>query len=286
MSASLNETPVSSILRSPIFLIFSGLLAVIFLGSIDFLTGYEISFSLFYLAPIAAVSWYTGRRLGLTVSTFAALTWLAADVASGQVYSSPLINIWNTLIRFGFFALFTLLLERLRESYRRERELARTDRTTATANSRSLYERAQMELDRVRRFQHPLTFAIIDLDNFKMVNDRFGHIVGDEVLKAVAVCMQRDLRITDLVARLGGDEFAILMPETDQIGAQAAVTKIRSNLIHEMNSHHWPVTFSIGVMTYHSAPPSVEAMIHMADELMYAVKGTTKDGVRYKQFSG
>ena len=267
--------------RSLLFWSIASTVSVVLLGMIDFLTGYEISFSLFYLAPISMASWFAGFRLGLVVSIASAITWLLAEIASGQNYSSPLISAWNTLIRLGFFVTVTVLVDKQRESYQREKELARTDRTTGIANSRHFYELAQMELERARRFGHPFALAFIDLDNFKAVNDRFGHTQGDEVLRTVGDLVKRMSRATDRVARLGGDEFALLLPETDKTGARAAVSKLHAEMLAQMQKHNWPVTFSIGVVIFIAPPESVAVMVQVADELMYSVKAGSKNGVRY-----
>jgi hypothetical protein len=85
--------------KGPLFWGVASILTVILLGWIDYSTGYEVSFSLFYLAPIAAASWFAGRRMGLLLSGISAFTWLIAEVASGNRYTNPFINVWNTLIR-------------------------------------------------------------------------------------------------------------------------------------------------------------------------------------------
>lgn len=272
--------------RGTIFWAIVCILTVILLGVIDLLTGYEFSFSLFYLAPIFAASWFAGLRLGLIISAASTATWLFADLESGSAVTTPLVTMWNILIRFWFFAVVSLLLDRLRDAYQKEQELARMDRTTGVSNSRYFYELAQFELEHARRFVHPFTIAYMDLDNFKEVNDRLGHAGGDEVLQTVCGNARRLLRATDVIARLGGDEFAILLPGTDRTGAEAVLSKIHSSLMTEMQSHDWPVTFSIGVVTFTAPPISVDAMIHSADELMYSVKRETKNGVRYENLTG
>lgn len=272
--------------RSESFLKTTTVTFVILLGFIDQLTGYEYSFSLFYLAPISAASWLVGRRWGLTISLLSAVTWLIADISSGDVLSSPFINVWNSLIRLGFFVIVTLLMTSLRQSFEREQDLARSDRTTGAANSRHFYELAQIELDRTRRSGHHFTIAYVDLDNFKYVNDHFGHAQGDEVLKLVATTAQSHLRTSDMFARLGGDEFAILLADTGQIGAQAAIPKIRLDLLEKMKDQNWPVTFSIGVVTFTKPPATVDDMLHAADELMYSVKTNNKNNVRYETRDG
>jgi len=147
-------------------------------------------------------------------------------------------------------------------------------------------ELVDLEIARSRRYRHPLSIAYLDLDNFKTVNDRFGHSVGDKVLHITVQNTRHLLRKIDVVARLGGDEFAILLPETDQPAARAAVTKIRTHLLTEMRKNDWPVTFSIGVLTCLEMPRNTDELIKQADNLMYSVKNSGKDSVNYAVYSG
>ncbi len=139
-------------------------------------------------------------------------------------------------------------------------------------------------MDRAARYQHPFTLAYIDLDNFKLVNDRFGHATGDRALSTVAGFIREHSRRTDALARLGGDEFALLLPETDEDVARAAIAKLRKGLTQEMQRHGWPVTFSIGVVTCRACPGSADELIAAADRLMYSVKNGGKDDDRYSVY--
>jgi diguanylate cyclase (GGDEF)-like protein len=272
--------------RSKWFWLVTGLLLVAFLGLIDYMTGYEIAFSLLYLVPITLVTWFAGRRMGVLDSLAGGLSWYLAELAAGRVYASPLILYWNTLTRLTFFLIVTFLLAALRKALEDERELARTDYLTGVANQRFFYELAEQEINRSARYLHPFTVAYIDLDNFKIINDRFGHFTGDLVLRAVADRMKGCLRKTDGVGRLGGDEFAVLFSETGPEAARAAVSKLRVQLLAEMHQGNWPVTFSIGVTTFITAPPSVDEMIRLTDELMYTVKKEHKNAVAYEIYEG
>ncbi len=256
------------------------------IGIVDFLTGYEMSFSAFYVLPVAIVTWFTSRRLGLVTSLAGASAWLWADVTAGHSYSYPLIPIWNTLIRLAFFVIITLLLSALRRILEREREFARVDNLTGAVNLRFFYDLAQMEIDRIQRYKHPFTMAYIDLDNFKTVNDQFGHPVGDQVLRTVASSARKYLRKTDIVARLGGDEFALLLPETNEESARVALSKIQDGLLEEMRIGNWPITFSIGALTCSAAPHKTEDLVKMADELMYSVKRESKNSIKYFTYAG
>lgn len=255
-------------------------------GTCDFLTGYELSFSLFYIFPISLVTWFTSRRYGLLVSLASAVVWYGADAAAAHQYSHPLIPVWNTLIRFAFFILITFLLAAIQRGAERERELAHTDFLTGAVNSRLFFNLLQMEIDRSQRNRNPFTLAYIDLDNFKQVNDRFGHTTGDEVLRIVVRHCTNHLRKTDVVSRLGGDEFALLLPDTDQQSAQAVLAKMQSSLLEKMRENNWPITFSIGALTCTTAPPSTNELVKMADELMYSVKRESKNAIKYSTYAG
>ena len=245
----------------------------------DYLTGNEITFSLFYLAPIVLVTWAVNRNAGLLVSLLSSLTLLVAEVAAAQTYSHPMVYLWNTLFRTVFYVIVTYLMTELQKARREEQLAARTDFVSGAANARYFNELLQMEINRIRRYPHPITMVYLDIDNFKMVNDLFGHPMGDEVLRFIASELKSQLRKTDIIARLGGDEFALLLPSTRESEAQVVVSKLHGHLIQMMRQKNWPVTFSMGVVTCVAPPHSVEQLISMADELMYKVKNSTKNGI-------
>jgi diguanylate cyclase (GGDEF)-like protein len=267
--------------RSPLFCILVGILSIGLLGVIDALTGNEITFSLFYLAPIVVITWSVNQNAGLFMSFLGALTLLAAEIAAGQTYSQPYIYVLNTLIRTIFYVFVTYLVAQLQEARREEQRVARIDFVTGVTNRRYFNELLQMEIERIRRYPHPITLVYIDIDNFKRVNDLFGHQIGDEVLRCIAEELKSQLRGTDCVARLGGDEFALLLPSAHQPQAELVVSKLHDHLRAEMKRRNLPVTFSMGSVTCVMSPYSAEQLISMADELMYAVKNDTKDAVRF-----
>ena len=267
------------------FWIITGSVSIIIIGILDYLTGYEMAFSLFYLFPVTLLTWFLGRPLGYAASLGSAAMWLAADIASGNPYTLPVI-VWNSAIRFSFFLIVTLLLAALKESAQRERELSRMDNLTGAANGRFLTELMQREIDRSQRDQQPFSLVYIDLDNFKSVNDQLGHSTGDRVLRIFVQHAKNQLRKVDTVARLGGDEFALLMPETDQAAAQTAMLRVLKSLQDEMVRNNWPVTFSVGVLTCTHIPQTCDELLKRADDLMYTVKNNGKDSVRYAIYKG
>jgi len=253
------------------------------LGIIDTLTGKELDFSLFYVIPILIVTWHTGLGLGIVFSLISALVWLLSDVLSGNV---TLLSIyaWNTLIRLGFFLTIVFLLSRLLTVLEHQREIAHTDYLTGALNSLFFYNVLQMEINRSLRYKNPFTIAYIDLDNLKTVNYEFGYATGDKVLCFVANQIKKSLRKVDLVARLGSDEFALLMPETNQKSAQVVLSKLQHNILAGMQKNNWPVTLSIGVLTCIDTPPTANEAIKKVDDLMYSVKKSSKNNIKYATY--
>lgn len=272
--------------RSKLFGIVVGFALIAAVGILDFLTGYEFAFSLFYLIPISLVTWLTGRRLGIVASLVSAAAWLISDVAAGNPYSHPAIYAWNTFMGFGFFVIIALLLSSLRRALEHERELARTDYLTGAMNSRFFFDLLQTEINRSQRYKNPFTIAYIDMDNFKTVNDEFGHTTGDQVLRFVVDQVRKHLRKTDVVARLGGDEFALLLPETNQESAQVVLSKLQSDILAGMQQSNWPVTLSIGVLTCIDAPQATDDIVRTVDDLMYSVKRSSKNAIKYSTYTG
>ncbi len=262
------------------FWIILGILLLFIVALLDFVTGVELSFSIFYLIPIILFTWSIGGDVGFAVAGISAAIWLFIEVISVPQQSTTFVYFWNAIIRLGFFLLPVLLLRNLE----REKEHARTDYLTTALNTRSFHEVAQRELDRSVRYQHPFTVAFIDIDNFKTINDTFGHTFGDVVLRTISQNIQRNLRRTDLIARVGGDEFAILLPEVDSDTARVAISKMQQKLMEEMLSNKWPVTFSIGVITLNAPQFTVDEIIGMADKMMYSVKNHGKNDIKYATY--
>ena len=272
--------------RGKPFWVSAGVVLVIILGFIDYLSGYELNIALFYLVPIFMVVWFTDGQMGLVFSVGSTLAGFIANYSAGQTYSSLTIYVWNTVLRLGFYLVVAWLGATLKKAYTINRELARTDYVTGAISIRYFYELAEIEMRRAQRYKRPFTLAYIDLDIFKAVNDRLGHSAGDRVLRAVTQGICRQVRPADTLARLGGDEFALLLPETDDEEAKTVINRIHASLVDEMLRNGWMVTFSVGVQTFQEVPKTVDEMLKMADRAMYAVKADGKNGVNYNIYTG
>ncbi|HLL73438.1 MAG TPA: diguanylate cyclase [Pyrinomonadaceae bacterium] len=272
--------------RSKFFLITLGFLLVVLQSVINYLTGPDIPFFIFYLLPISLVAWLVGRRAAFYISLFSAASYFLTEQLTGHFDGRPFIPYFNALAQLSAFLFVTYFVSALRRSHDHERELARTDDLTSVINRRSFFEASQQEINRARRHKHPFTVAYMDVDDFKLINDRYGHSIGDTVLKSVAQTIKNSLREIDVVARLGGDEFVILMPETGEEAAQAVVSRVHSNIMDKIHEYGWPITFSIGVVTWTTPPRTVDVMLKRADDAMYEVKNNGKNQVTHLKLSG
>lgn len=263
-----------------------GFALAVFLGVLDYLTGPDLSFLIFYFFPVFIGSWFGGRNAGYSITVLSSFAWLIDEVLSKPPHVHPSVPYWNVGVKLGSFFLFSFLLASLHDALRHQKELARTDDLTGIENRRSFLDAVSSELGRLRRYLHPFTVVYMDVDHLKEVNDVFGHSTGDGLLKAVAIAMLRSIRETDHAARLGGDEFALLLPETDQAGARVVIDRLKKTLDQSVNKKQWPVTFSMGVLTCYEPPDSVDTAIRKADQLMYAVKTSGKNNVKFGSFEG
>jgi diguanylate cyclase (GGDEF)-like protein len=163
----------------------------------------------------------------------------------------------------------------LNDELTRVRLLSLTDELTGLPNRRAFLRRIEDEVARVQRYGFPLSLALIDLDHFKQINDKYGHAGGDEVLQMYSKNILSIFRHHDLVARYGGEEFAVLLPNTDAEGSLRALTKVKNRA----GETHWqnngdmiPVpTFSSGVSLYKPGE-TASAFIERADKALYRAK--------------
>jgi two-component system, cell cycle response regulator len=165
----------------------------------------------------------------------------------------------------------------------RAEALSVTDDLTQLYNSRYLKQVLRREVKRASRSGRPLSLLFIDLDGFKAVNDTHGHLTGSQTLVEAAAVIRRSARETDVVARFGGDEFALILPDTGAEGAAAVADRIRERV----EEHRFLVgeslairlTVSVGVGTLPDVAGSAEELIRAADQAMYRVKDSGKNGV-------
>ncbi len=165
--------------------------------------------------------------------------------------------------------------------YHQARLTSITDALTGVGSRKMLEDTLDTEHVRAQRYATPFSVAIIDLDNFKSINDTLGHAVGDDALKKLSVCMKEKLRNSDILARYGGDEFVVLMPETTTDEAQVMVDRLRC-AVHEIRlAHETPITISCGVaQSLLDEDRSPSDVMRRADLALYDAKSAGRDCVK------
>lgn len=175
------------------------------------------------------------------------------------------------------------------ELYESTRIMSVTDGLTGLANYREFYLSLGKELERARRYSHAVSVVMVDVDDFKKFNDRYGHMAGDRALKSVADLLRQCVRANDVVARYGGEEFAIILPESTPAGALMLAERIKT----EVAAHDFladsgggrQLTVSVGIYSSEKGTDSVEQLVGFADEAVYSAKNLGKNQVVVKAYA-
>jgi diguanylate cyclase (GGDEF)-like protein len=256
---------------SPIFI-----LVIVALGTI--IGGGTAYIAAAIIMPILILAWFIAN----------------ANIGDASIFFEPpsgvIFLLTNFLLLFGMASLIDRLshniqasLEILHRQTEQLTSLAHTDPLTRLANRRYLIELLDREYARARRYQRPLTLIYIDLDGLKKINDRFGHMFGDEILRGSARSMEAVLRTTDLLARVGGDEFAVLLPETNLQGAAYVTDKLRKAIKaygNQLNPVLPGLTFCSGIGSLRNNDTSIDDILSRADQAQSLAKSAGKDQTR------
>lgn len=257
------------------------------IGWLDYETGPQLGLSLLYLIPLTATGWLVGARFGAANAVLAAGAWFAADIAWYPA-EHLWISGWNAFTRLVIYLFLALATARLRVDRERlaallalEQALARTDALTGLANARAFREGVNDELPRLLRRGAGLCVIYLDIDNFKRVNDRYGHEAGDELLRRIGAVIRQSIRAGDLAARLGGDEFGLALFDTTGASAKAMAGRVVEGI--RALASEYPGTdlgASAGVARFDVAPESVEEAVRLADQAMYTAKAAGTGSLR------
>ena len=260
------------------------LLITAVLGMIDLATGYEYSFSVFYLLPVSIAAWYDQYKITVLTIMLSGMTWLIADIHAGHPYSNTFIPLWNAFVRLGFFSIVAFLLINVRKNWQEMKNLAMKDQLTSLDNSRAFD--IEYRILRKLNFRKQTCFAvgIIDLDGFKSVNDTHGHHRGDEVLLQFSQVLKKACRSSDIIARLGGDEFAIILLDIDETQAYLCDHHLRTLFAESGLNQKYGVDFSMGLAILSELPESLEDATKTADQLMYQSKSLGKSQTMIQSF--
>lgn len=239
-----------------------------------------------FIIPVLLVSWYGGSKAGILLSVFSVCLILVINFYIIPKHIDTHLLIYSSISLFISCILAAVLVTNFQKVHKVEVIAAGTDNLTGAANTRAFHIELANEILRSVRYKHIFTLAYIDIDNFKYINDTYGHTIGDDLLIQVVKHLKSSLRQTDVIARIGGDEFACLFPETSLEEAKTAFSKASDLLRIEMQNKKWPVTFSVGIVTFETLPDDLKQAMKVADDLMYTVKNSDKNNVAYSIWQG
>ncbi|HET7012244.1 MAG TPA: GGDEF domain-containing protein [Anaerolineales bacterium] len=227
---------------------------------------------------VNAASWFYARSV---VPSGA----VGFDAASGSIFVlvQSLVALSAAAVLDAIGSHIDLTIGRLNRQAGQMSELAHTDPLTGLANRRWFMDQLDREVARARRHNRPLSLIYIDLDGFKAINDRFGHLFGDDILRGVSRSMGAILRSTDLLARIGGDEFAVVLPETNETGAANVNQKLRKAVAAyaaQFGAALPSLTFCAGIARLRPGDTTIDDVLARADEAQYLAKSTGKDHTR------
>lgn len=279
LAAAAMAFPLGNVLINPSSLYMIAPLSIIAV----FIAGATVSPAAGYL--FAAIALGVDTAAWMQMGRSPASEVLAADYRSGAVFLivQAAVLFLAAAILHSYSRHAGETIRQLNRQTEQMTQLAHTDSLTGLANRRWLLELLERECLRARRYQRPLSLVYLDLDGFKAVNDAFGHLFGDGILRSAARSMQAVLRGSDMLARIGGDEFAVLLPETDLNGAEMVAVKLRRALLSATRPYGAsipPLTFSAGICQLHEDDRTIDDLLARADEAQYLAKGSERGSTR------
>ena len=262
---------------SPGWTIVASIAMMVILCALDINNGPEIWFQSLYFFPLAAAAFHCPKNWQV------ALVFTLSVALQGCIFLtyglSVQAQIANALITVSSSIFSVLMVRIVRLSYFKIEAVAATDALTKLPNRRAFYAMADLEIARRKRYGGVFSLAMLDLDNFKSLNDSQGHHMGDMALVLVADLLRENTRRVDMAARLGGDEFAVLMPDTHAGECAVLCHKLAAEIARRMAEAGFTITASIGYAAFERPPATTSAALQRADEAMYLAKAQGKGSV-------
>ncbi|MBK9160704.1 MAG: GGDEF domain-containing protein [Nitrosomonadales bacterium] len=234
-----------------------------------------VSLDVFYCLPVIQAARLgsiqamrrTDSQIPLYFAIFTGVTWSVAEAMMHPDFplSAFLLNAFSRSVTFT-------VLARVVARLWKEREYGISDHLTKLNNRAEFMQRFEVEQLRSERTGKPYSAMFVDIDNFKALNDRFGHDAGDKALKRLANVLRQNSRKIDILARIGGDEFVLLFPETEHDSCTTVSDRIRKDAHMEFEKHGWPISVSIGCVSETGRNRNIEEILREADQIMYTAK--------------
>ncbi|EQB33526.1 GGDEF domain-containing protein [Sphingobium ummariense] len=239
----------------------------------------QIGFAPLYMPAICGACWALGAREGYFVAVIAAVLAVVPSMHDLPALSTIELAL-RVGVRIGAFVFIAAAITSFRRSYDRELFHAHRDRMTGTLNKEVFHRRCAKAILDAGHTRQTLLLIILDLDDFKAVNSREGHLAGDEVLRTFAKGVSAIMRREDLIGRIGGDEFALLVRVPSIVAGQGFARDVHTRLSAVLADSPHPVTCSMGALLIPpEAPRDASALIHATDQAMYRAKHGGKNSI-------
>lgn len=263
---------------SPTVVAVAGYLAIAAIFLLETVSTNEIPLQVLYIFPLTAMAIHCEKTNQVVGAVMLAIG-LQAVMILVHENVSPSSKFIIALIVMASNAMVASVARYARAHYLDAERLASIDWLTGLHNRRSLELITAKEIARHKRYGGVFSFALIDLDKFKELNDSRGHPVGDQALTILAEVLRKNTRESDTVARLGGDEFAILMPSTPAVDGASLCEQLAAKVAQQLAAATFPLTVSIGCATFKQTPATTAKVFEQADKAMYSAKANGKGRV-------
>jgi len=259
----------------------SVLLTMIF-GGLDYLAHPGLSFLLFYLFPLVLASWFGGFGAGLLVTALSVAAWFGNDWLVSSSRPELWDFVWYLLTKVILFVFVAWVLASLRKSGRTLRAARLTDTLTGLGTRPRFFANAETEISRARRYKHPFSIVLMDVDGLADINRSSGHAAGDRVLAGLGRLLAANIRKSDFAARVGEDEFAVWLPETRFEPAAAWVARLGDRVPELVPAAGIPLTLTLAALTFRLLPASADEVLRAAEEALASAKSEGRGLVTHR----